>query len=237
MALAAPGRVRQGWQYRNGLPRCQPQVMGKVDGLLAWLVPRRCVLCNALSGGRPVCDPCTADLPWLPMPGTPATVFAPLAYEYPVDRLVLGAKFHHRLDQAHALGELLAAALAARLAGPATTGRPDVLLPVPLHPRRLAERGYNQALELARPVAGQLGLRLAPRLALRRRPTLAQSGLSRAARRRNLRDAFVARDCAGLHVAVLDDVITTGSTVAALARALRRAGAAQVDVWAVARAL
>jgi len=213
--------------------------MSKVDEWLAWLLPRRCVLCNAPSGAGLVCAACLADLPWLPPPAVPGGVFAALSYEYPVDRLVLGAKFHRRLPYARALGELLAAALAARFAAasPAAAGRPQLLLPVPLHPARLAERGYNQALELARPVAERLGLQLMPWLAVRRRATAGQSGLSRAARRRNVRDAFVASDCTGLRIAVLDDVVTTGSTAAALLRALRAAGAAEVEVWAAARTL
>lgn len=213
--------------------------MGKVDEWLAWLVPRRCVLCNAPSGAGLVCAACGADLPWLPPPVASSALFAPLSYEYPVDRLVLGAKFQRRLSHARALGELLAGALEARAgsAGPGLAARPEVLLPVPLHPRRLAERGYNQALELARPVAERLGLELAPRLARRQRATAGQTGLSRAARRRNVRDAFVAGDCTGLRVAVVDDVVTTGSTVAALVRALRASGAAGVEVWAAARTL
>ena len=209
--------------------------MSKVDDLLAWLLPQCCVLCAGPGGRRLICAPCAADLPRIPVSAGADTVFAPLAYEYPVDRLVQGAKFHQRLPYARALGELLAEALAARPAGPGTW--PDVLVPVPLHERRLAARGYNQALEIARPVAGRLGVRLAPRLARRIVATAEQSGLSRAARRRNLRGAFTARDCRGLHVAVVDDVITTGSTVAALARALRQAGAASVEAWAVARTL
>lgn len=178
--------------------------------------------------------PCAGDLPWLapPLPGR--GFFAALAYEYPVDRLVQGAKFHRRLHQARALGELLGMALAAR---PRPQPVPELLVPVPLHARRLAERGYNQALEIARPVAERLGLVLAPSLARRVVATAAQTGLSRAARRRNLRGAFVAGGCAGRRVAIVDDVITTGSTAAALLRALRRAGAAQVEVWAVARRL
>lgn len=210
--------------------------MGKVDAWLSWLVPRRCVFCNAPSGRHLVCMPCIGDLPWLPPAFSGAGFFAALAYEYPVDRLVQGAKFHRRLHHARALGELLGMALAAR-PRPPPGAAPELLLPVPLHRQRLVERGYNQTLEIARPVAERMGLVLAPSLARRVVATAGQTGLSRAARRRNLRGAFVADGCAGRRVAILDDVITTGSTAAALLRALRRAGAASVEVWAVARTL
>lgn len=231
--------------------------MGKVDELLAWVIPRRCVLCNQESGAASVCSGCREDLPWLrdacPACGVelpagmgggacgrcgfarPAwiRVRAALSYEYPVDRMITAAKFHRQLHFARALGELLAAALPCP-GGPL----PDVLVPVPLYRRRLAERGYNQALEMARPVAERTGVRLAPALCERTRPTAEQTGLSASKRRRNVRDAFRVRgSCTGARVAILDDVITTGSTAAAMARAFRDAGAASIEVWAAARTL
>ncbi len=208
--------------------------MIKVDDLVAALIPRRCVLCNQASGAVTVCDGCRSDLPWLGAadPGADRALAA-LSYEYPVDRMITGAKFHRQLHFAWALGELLAEAVVARRAAV-----PEMLVPVPLHRRRLGERGYNQALEIARPVAALLRARLAPSSCERSRPTAEQTGLSAAARRRNLSGAFRVRaPCAGMHVAILDDVITTGSTTEALAQAFRDAGAARVDVWAVARTL
>jgi ComF family protein len=237
--------------------------VGKVDDWLAWLMLRRCVLCNQPSGAGVVCPGCRDDLPWLgagcvacgiPLPaaaapgncvrcaaGRPARVRvrAALVYEYPVDRLITGAKFHRQLHLARALGELLAFSMMETQRPPNREAPPfDLLVPVPLHRRRLAARGYNQALEIARPVGEALGLELAPRLCERVRDTAEQTGLTAVERRRNLRDAFVVTgDCAGARVAVLDDVVTTGSTAAAVAKAFRQAGAAQVEVWAVARAL
>lgn len=238
-----------------------------IDRGLAWCVPRRCALCHQPSGGNCVCPGCRDDLPWLgpaclycglPLPaGAPAGtcgaclgtgegdgharpyLLAPLAYEYPVDRMVAGAKFHRRLHFARALGELLADSLVTALsASPAVVRRPDLLLPMPLHRRRLAGRGYNQAHELARPVSRALAVPVAPELCERVRHTPEQSGLSAAERRRNLRQAFaVAGHCAGASIAVVDDVITTGSTAAAVSRALYDAGATQVQVWAAARTL
>jgi ComF family protein len=201
----------------------------------------RCGLCLcALPGHRRLCRACERDLPWLPAPATipqAVPVFCALAYEFPVDRLVTAAKFHGRLDHARLLGALLLRALRAPLAR-GVVPRPDALVPVPLHRRRLAGRGYNQALEIARPLARGLGLPLRPAWASRARETREQTGLAAAERRRNLRGAFLATPaCAGLRIAVVDDVVTTGSTARALAIALRAAGAAECQVWAVARAL
>lgn len=207
--------------------------MPEVDQLLAVVLPRRCAFCNEPCGGRAACAGCEADLPWLPAAG-PGRVWAALSYEYPVDRLVAAAKFHRQLHAARTLGELLALYLDRARPGPP----PEILVPVPLHRRRLAARGYNQAAEIARPVAALAGARIEARLCERTRATPEQSGLPAAARRRNLRNAFAARGrCDGARVAIVDDVVTTGSTAAALARALRDAGAAEVEVWAAARAL
>ena len=115
---------------------------------------------------------------------------------------------------------------------------PDLLLSVPLHRRRLRQRGYNQALELARPLAQALHVPLRHDRLQRRRHTGAQTELDAVSRRRNVRGAFAVREGVALpaHVAILDDVMTTGATLAECARVLRRAGVARVDVWALARA-
>jgi ComF family protein len=155
---------------------------------------------------------------------------------YPVDRLITGAKFRRRLQHARVLGELLAAAVAEALQRGAVD-RPEILVPVPLHPRRLGERGFNQALEITRPLAKRLRVPVCADLCARVRPTAEQTGLAAAERRRNVRRAFVAsRAAAGARVAVVDDVITTGSTAAAVAQALREAGSAHIQVWTAARA-
>jgi ComF family protein len=113
---------------------------------------------------------------------------------------------------------------------------PGALIPVPLHPGRARGRGYNQALEIARAAAAELGVSLQPGLCLRTRAITPQEGLTRPERRRNVRGAFAVRGAlpAG-HVAILDDVVTTGSTAAEVAKVLRRAGAERIDLWAVAR--
>lgn len=158
--------------------------------------------------------------------------YAAFLYAWPVDRLLQEFKFRGRL----ATGRVLAFALADYLELKAVPC-PDLLVPVPLHRRRLAERGFNQAGELAHGLCVRLGVRVAPGLLRRVRRTPPQSGLGSAARRRNLRRAFEScGSAAGLHVALVDDVVTTGSTVEAASRVLRNAGAARVSVYAVARA-
>ncbi|WP_338847156.1 ComF family protein [Massilia sp. W12] len=164
-----------------------------------------------------------------------ATIAA-CAYAAPQDRLVLALKFGAKPELGAALAPLLRDAI---LRAP-QQDLPDLLCAAPLGSQRLRERGYNQALEIARPLAQLLGAPLAPGLLLRVRETQAQSALSYRARRRNLRRAFlpapesVAR-IAGLHIGVVDDVMTSGQTLNEIARVLRRYGAARVSNYVFAR--
>lgn len=222
-----------------------------------WLGRRlsHCLLCQA--PGQDLCLACCQDLPWnqqachhcaLPLSAgqslcsacqqepPPFTALSLFRYEFPVDRLLARLKYHGRLSPARVLGGYLAEAISAdsRL-------RPELILPVPLHPSRLAERGYNQAAELARPVARSLGLPLEHKLVERVKHTAMQKGLDAAARAQNLQEAF------GLNtrryeqlgrprrIALLDDVLTTGATAAAISRLLRQAGVEEVMLWSLAR--
>jgi ComF family protein len=226
-----------------------------VDQVLDALFPARCALCDQASAGLPVCRGCETDLPWLArscqrcaIPLPPAgedsgvcgrcppgllayrEVRAPLAYEYPVDQLVLAAKFGRQIGAAQALGELLA-----RRIGPAHAA-PDLVLPVPLHWKRQAERGFNQAEEIARVVCRRLGWRLDTRVLQRVRKTAEQAQLGAAGRAGNLRDAFAARPLrGGIRVLIIDDVLTTGATAAAVIQALLRNGDVDATFWAAAR--
>jgi len=140
-------------------------------------------------------------------------------------------KFHHRLNVARLLGELLADALETHI-----DAAPEVLIPVPLHRSRLAQRGYNQALEIARIVARRLGIAIDIRHCTRIGRTAPQTGLDEQTRRRNVRGAFAARGpLPWRRIALVDDVVTTGSTVGELARVLRHAGAEHIEVWVTAR--
>jgi ComF family protein len=153
-----------------------------------------------------------------------------LRYTPPLSDLVTDLKYRGRLAAGRLLGDLLAEAVAAEPA-------PDLLVPLPLHAARLAERGFNQATELARSTARRLGLTVVHGDLERRQATNAQTGLTRREREANVRGAFVwkGRKPPAGRVVVIDDVVTTTSTAAAAATALLAAGAASVDVWAVAR--
>ena len=150
-----------------------------------------------------------------------------------MQQLVAGLKFHERLAGGRLLGELLARHLLARV-----NPLPELILPIPLHPRRLRQRGFNQAMELALPVGRRLGIPLDRKSCRRKRPTQPQTELDLVQRRRNLRKAFALSGALpARHIALVDDVVTTGSTSDELARLLKRAGAERVEVWAAARAL
>jgi ComF family protein len=210
----------------------------------------RCYLCRGAAGGV-LCECCDADLPRLAgarcprcalassadgpcgrclarPPSYDATVAA-LDYDFPADVLVQALKFRGELALAPLLGGLLAARLP-------QAARPDFVLPVPLAAARLRARGFNQALEIARELVRGTGLRLAPRLAERARDALPQVELPHAARARNVRGVFrCTASLEGAEVALVDDVMTTGATLEELAATLKRAGAARVVNWVVAR--
>jgi ComF family protein len=228
---------------------------------MAVVIPNRCFFCHLPSGALNRCPGCHDDLPWIrnacqrcgaPLPtGLPGRACAvcpapmraidralsALVYEYPVDRVVALMKFHARLDAARLLGDLLADYLQAQKSA-GWLDLPDLIIPVPLHRIRLAQRGFNQALEIATPVAAGLGLPLNSGFCRRLRHTREQAKLTGRRRYVNTRGAFSASArLAGHHIAIVDDVVTTGSTVAAIALALRAAGAVKIQVWSVARTL
>ncbi|WP_331487844.1 ComF family protein [Luteimonas endophytica] len=204
------------------LPRPGPIRAGPEDGLR----PVRPLNLRRPAPVRPgpLCGACLARPPPL------AEAHAAFVYGFPLDRLLPRFKFHQDL----AAGRLLAGWMADALAA---APRPDALLALPLHRARLRSRGYDQALELARPLARAFALPLLHGALRRQRATAPQSRLDAAARRRNLRGAFVVPPGAPLpaHVALVDDVMTTGATLHAAANALRRAGVARVDAWVCAR--
>ena len=154
------------------------------------------------------------------------------AYTPPIPKLVAGFKFRKDLSWAKYFGTQLAGQILVR-----GNSLPQCLIPVPLHPQRQRERGFNQALELARPLSTLLGVPIDARACRRVRATPEQTKLKARERRSNLHNAFAVTQWRGYrHVAVIDDVVTTGATVDALTQALHSVGVENVEVWAIARA-
>lgn len=213
---------------------------------------RRCLYCGASSAQIAICEGCAASLPWIqqPCPGCALpqnfdglcrrclkkpmpfdAAWAVFRLDAPVQQAIHGLKYHAGFLQANLLGELFAQKLGRR-----AQPFPDLIIPVPLHRTRLMRRGYNQALEVARIVKQNLDIRIGSDLAKRVRATPDQIGLSRTQRQKNLRGAFaVDAHVEGKHIALLDDVMTTGATLSELARVARHAGAAKIEAWAIAR--
>ncbi|VVP40322.1 hypothetical protein PS862_04847 [Pseudomonas fluorescens] len=237
--------------------RCQPRYDGPV---YIWLKNKQvCLLCGEASDdATPICTACETDLPWLgdqcqtcalPLPGAGMTcgqclkqppafdrVAVPWTYGFPVDSLVTRFKHSANWPFGRLLAELFARFLLHRF--DEDLDRPDALVPVPLAAKRLRQRGFNQAAMLARWLGPSLDIPCDERLLLRVLDTSAQQELKADARKKNLRNAFALVPDAsvkGRHLALVDDVLTTGATAQALARLLMDAGAARVDVYCLAR--
>lgn len=231
--------------------------MGSLNALEWSLLPGRCLFCGQPSRQRvDLCEYCERDLPWiqhgcarcgLPLPPPAPTLcgqclgtelpfqlsFAPFRYVAPLPQMIHQFKYHRRMVPGRVLATLLVRKLRSRYAGDVL---PDVIVPVPLAWPRLIWRGYNQAGLLASWVGKELELPIAHSLVRRERGAAPQTSLDAAARVRNLRDAFhLARAEVPRSVAIVDDVMTTGSTFRELARVLREGGAELVHCWAIAR--
>jgi ComF family protein len=170
-----------------------------------------------------VCGACLASRPHFD------ATFAAFRYAFPADKLIQALKYQRRVAMADYFG-------AAMLAGPRPDG--DLIVPLPLHPARLAERGFNQSVEIARPLAGALALPLELAACFRSRDTAPQASLPWKARKQNIRHAFeCTADMTGKSVIVVDDVMTTGATLDEFARTLKAHGATRVTNWVAVRAL
>ena len=214
-------------------------------------LPQHCLLCGASAPKQPLCKDCHAGLPWLTLTRCPQcalpthagnvcgaclshpprfdAVTAAFVYAWPLSTLIHHYKYAGNL----ALTRPLADALARLISTPV-----DVIVPMPLAPLRLRERGFNQALELARFLSRATGLPLAAGACRRVRDSAPQAALPWQDRAKNIRGAFVCdADLSGKRVAVIDDVLTTGATLNELARNLRKAGALEIHGWVVARTL
>ena len=222
------------------------------------LYPYTCILCNKASDqAKDLCLACQMDLPWLrhccqlcglALPTESMTMtcghclqnpppydylFSLWQYQAPLTRLITGIKFHQRLAYSRLLTMLFSEYVQQHYQ---QRTLPECIIPIPLHAKRLRQRGFNQALLLAKPCAKALNIPLNTTACLRNRATLAQSSIPAKQRLSNLKRAFSVNDnFSAQHVAIVDDVITTGQTVDALSRALKQTGVKQIDVWCCAR--
>lgn len=230
------------------LPRALLNIGAKIGRLLP---AQPCLLCGAMNRHGAWCEPCGTALPCLPAAHCPVCALptldgalcgrclkkhpqfdhtvAAFAYGFPLDKLVQALKFNEQLHLANGLADSLVQRIGVR---------PDCIVAMPLHPARLKQRGHNQSLELARRVAYKLDVPLLPHACQRVRDTPPQSALKWKERGKNMRKAFhCAENFSGKHVAMVDDVMTSGASLNELALALRRAGATEVSAWVVARTL
>jgi len=214
--------------------------------------PQSCMLCAAANGGElGICAACLQDLPWHTADQCPQcalvaydgqlcgnclasapefdATMALLRYQHPLDSMLQRYKYGQSLTMANTFATLLSASI---------NTQPDIIIPMPLHPQRLQERGFNQSLEIARLIAQQLNIRLEANVCKRIKLSPPQASLPLKQRVKNMKGAFSCTSRVdNLRVALLDDVMTTGASLNALAKAVKSAGASHVECWVVARTL
>lgn len=227
---------------------------------ITWFFPFTCILCREKTRREiDLCLDCEKNLPWLgnqvcihcalplyigtnticgsclkkPLPFYKTCIL--FSYTGPIRKLIAGIKFQQCLLYTNILGNLLAEKLVLFYQ---KDQLPNLIVPVPLHKKRLRERGFNQAMELARPIQKKLKIPIDYKICQRIRSTAAQSTLPAKQRRTNVKNAFAIqkqKNIANQHIALLDDVMTTGHTLTELSRSLYDAGVKRIDVWCCAR--
>ena len=225
-----------------------------------WFFPFMCCFCEAYTtSGQDLCSVCKMALPWSSdrcfkcglyltegidsidckscreFPPKFDRLCALFSYQPPITKLVMGLKFAKKLAYGRVMGELLADQLSSQWYH--NRELPEAIIPVPLHIDRLGKRGFNQALELLWPIHKQTKIPIVFDACMRVRKTTPQAQLDKVHRKRNLKSAFqIVKPIPFEHVAIMDDVVTTGSTVNALTQVLKEAGVTTVDIWCICRA-
>jgi ComF family protein len=212
-----------------------------------------CVLCGSMSREGLWCAACDAGLPYFNMPHCPVCALPTLAgevcghclthpplfsdttaafsYAFPLDKLIQAMKYGEQLALARAFAKKLALCIN-------KNALPDYVIPIPLHPAKLRKRGFNQSLLIAATIANELNLKLLPNVCQRVRDTPSQSTLPWQERSNNVRNAFQCDiDLTGKHIAMVDDVLTSGASLNAFAAAIQKQGAREISAWVVARTL
>ena len=231
---------------------CLSKLAHQITRLYSNLLPIPCLLCGVHCKTQPLCADCIEDFPKLgdccPRCATPlptASVcgrclshppeqtnsVSVFAYQSPIDRLIADFKYHDKLY----LTDIFADAMVDRLK---QTPLPELLIPIPLHHRRLKERGYNQSLELAKSLSKKLAIPIGNTILIRSRDTAPQASLPYEQRKRNMRRAFKLNPSSlPKHIALIDDVLTTGHTANSAAKLLRHEGVSTIELWTIARTI
>lgn len=193
------------------------------DSALPYLAEKHCPICALPVSGGEICGQCLKHKPLF------TSTTAVFGYSFPLDKLIQSMKYGGQLALANAFAEKLAQRID-------RNKLPDCIIPMPLHPARLRERGFNQSQLLAAGIARELDVDLLPEACRRVRDTPPQTALPWKERKKNVRDAFCCdADLTGKRVALVDDVMTTGASLNALAKNVKKCGAAEINVWVVAR--
>lgn len=228
----------------------------QIRNLFLGLLPYNCVLCHGKAESKDLCSACAKELPWLennckqcalPLGGSAQAIcgecqtekpyydrtIALFNYAEPINNMVSSFKFHKKLLYGNLFGKLLITKLQHHYQ---IESKPELLLPIPLHASRLRERGYNQALELARPLSKALNIKIDYHTLERTRATAQQSLTAEGQRKANVKGAFaLIKPLLAKHVAIIDDVVTTGHTVNECSRILKNSGVETITVFAIAR--
>lgn len=220
--------------------------------LYSKLMPIPCRLCGSRSQHQAICEACLQNLPslgdacprcalpisnahlcghCLNQPPEQDLSFSLFPYLDPVDRLIADLKYHDNVFLSQFFAQLMSDKLRTR-------PLPDLLIPIPLHPNRLRQRGYNQSLELAKALSTRLGIPTSHDYLIRIIDTQSQAAIPFKARKKNIQHAFkFIQTKVPAHIAIIDDVLTTGHTANAAAKQLRKAGATTIEIWTIARAI
>lgn len=230
-----------------------------INNIHTLFIPNTCQLCSQQTGTtQNLCPPCISELPYnksscircgaamaeqkqlicgqcLQRPPQFDSALVPFHYTPPFNAFIPALKFQHKLNYGRLMSSLFIAEFQRLKRKPEL--KPQCIIPVPLHPKRLRERGFNQSLEISRNIAKQLDIPLDLTSVKRIKNTHAQSDLNKSKRKSNMRNAFeVVQPISYRHVALFDDVMTTGHTFNELSRVLKQSGVTTIEIWAIARA-
>ncbi|HSI37569.1 MAG TPA: ComF family protein [Methylotenera sp.] len=221
------------------------------------ILEQHCLLCASYNSSElGLCEACLNDLPWHTSPQCPQcgllsdgltcgsclnsvphydATHALFTYDFPVDSLLQHYKYRDMLHLANTFATLLHQK---KLSQPINTNKFDLIIPMPMHNKRLQERGFNQALEIARIIAKNTGIKLDYNTCQRTKLTPPQASLPLKDRIKNIHGVFnCSKNLQGINIALADDVMTTGASLNELAKTLKQAGAAHVECWVIARTL